>query len=41
MNKLELATKAKEYGVRSVPTVVINGKLASLCTSGGLTGPSW
>src|SRR2546430_8680285 len=27
MNKSEIATKAKGYGVRSVPAVVIDGKL--------------
>jgi glutaredoxin len=35
MNKSEVATKAKTYGVRSVPAVVIDGKLASCCAGRG------
>jgi glutaredoxin len=35
MQKLETATKAKNYGVRSVPAVVIDGKLASCCAGRG------
>lgn len=35
MNKTEVATKAKSYGVRSVPAVVIDGKLASCCAGRG------
>lgn len=35
MNKSEIATKAKSYGVRSVPAVVIDGKLASCCAGRG------
>jgi glutaredoxin len=35
MQKSETATKAKNYGVRSVPAVVIDGKLASYCTGRG------
>lgn len=35
MNRPEVATKAKQYGVKTVPAVAINGKLASCCTSGG------
>jgi glutaredoxin 3 len=35
MNKSEIASRAKQYGIRSVPTVVIDGKLASCCTSRG------
>jgi len=35
MNKPEIATKAKEYGIRSVPAVVIDGKLASCCAGRG------
>ena len=34
MNTLEAAERAKEYGVRSVPAVVIDGKLASCCACG-------
>ena len=35
MNKSEIATKANEYDIRSVPAVVIDGKLASCCTNRG------
>ena len=35
MHKSEIASKAKEYGVRSVPAVVIDGKLASCCAGRG------
>lgn len=35
MQKSEVAKKAKEYGVRSVPAVVIDGKLASCCAGRG------
>lgn len=35
MNKPEAATKAKGYGVRSLPAVVIDGKLASCCAGRG------
>ena len=35
MNRSEVASKAKEYGVRTVPAVVIDGKLASCCTNRG------
>jgi hypothetical protein len=35
MNKSEVATKAKGYGVRSIPAVVIDGKLASCCAGRG------
>ena len=28
--------KAKEYGVKRVPAVVVNGKLAECCVSGGI-----
>jgi len=35
MQKSETATKAKNYGVRSVPAVVIDGKLASCCAGRG------
>src|SRR2546426_12696711 len=33
MQKPEVASKAKQYGVRSVPAVVIDGKLAG-CSAG-------
>lgn len=35
MNRSEVATKAKDYGIRSVPAVVIDGKLASCCAGRG------
>lgn len=35
MHKSETATKAKNYGIRSVPAVVIDGKLASCCAGRG------
>ena len=35
MNKSEVASKAKSYGIRSVPAVVIDGKLASCCAGRG------
>ena len=35
MNKSEVAKKAKGYGVRSLPAVVIDRKLASCCAGRG------
>jgi len=35
MHKQEVASRAKAYGVRSVPAVVIDGKLASCCAGRG------
>ena len=35
MHKSEVATKAKSYGIRSVPAVVIDGKLAGCCAGRG------
>jgi glutaredoxin 3 len=35
MNKSEIAKKAKGYGVRSVPAVLIDGKLATCCAGRG------
>lgn len=35
MNKPDVAEKAKQYGVRSVPAVVIDGKLAGCCAGSG------
>lgn len=37
MNQPEIATKAMQYGVKTVPAVAINGKLAS-CRAGA--GPN-
>jgi glutaredoxin len=36
MHKHEVASRAKEYGIRSVPAVVIDGKLAGCCTGRGV-----
>ena len=35
MHQSEVASKAKNYGVRSVPAVVIDGKLAGCCAGRG------
>jgi glutaredoxin len=35
MSKSEMASRAKNYGVRSVPAVVIDGKLATCCAGRG------
>ena len=35
MNKPDVATKAKQYGVKTVPAVVIDGQLASCCAGAG------
>ncbi len=35
MNRADVAAKAKGYGVRSVPAVVIDGQLASCCAGRG------
>lgn len=35
MKQPEVSTRAQDYGVRSVPAVVIDGKLADCCKSGG------
>jgi len=35
MNKSEVASKAEQYGVRSVPAVAIDGKLAGCCVGRG------
>ena len=35
MHKSDIASKAKNYGVRSVPAVVIDGKLAGCCAGRG------
>jgi glutaredoxin len=36
MDEEDIATKAKQYGVRSVPAVVVDGKLADCCVGGGV-----
>ncbi len=35
MHKSDVVSKAKQYGVRSVPAVVIDGKLAGCCAGRG------
>jgi glutaredoxin len=35
MRQKDVATRAKELGIRSVPAVVINGKLADCCSGRG------
>ena len=35
MNNPDVAEKAKRYGVKTVPAVVIDGKLAACCTGAG------
>ena len=35
MHNSEVAAKAKEYGVRSVPAVAIDGRLAGCCAGRG------
>ena len=35
MNKPDAAAKAKQYGVMSVPAVVIDGKLVGCCAGAG------
>jgi glutaredoxin len=36
MHKHEVTSRAKQYGIRSVPAVVIDGKLAPCCTGRGV-----
>jgi len=36
MHDKKIAAKAKQYGVRSVPAVAIDGKLAGCCTGRGV-----
>ncbi len=35
MHKSEVASQAKQFGIRSVPAVVIDGKLAGCCAGRG------
>ena len=35
MHQSEVASKAKHYGVRSVPAIVVDGKLAGCCAGRG------
>ena len=36
MRQTEVAAQAKKYGIRSVPAVVIDGKLADCCAGRGV-----
>ena len=36
MNDVNVAKRARDLGVRSVPAVAINGQLASCCKAGGI-----
>lgn len=36
MNDINVAKRARDLGVRSVPAVAINGQLAACCTSAGV-----
>jgi len=36
MRDIKIATRAKGYGIRSVPAVVIDGKLADCCAGRGV-----
>ena len=35
MHRSDVAKKAKQYGIRSIPAVVIDGKLADCCAGRG------
>lgn len=35
MQQPDVAQRAKSYGIRSIPAVVVNGKLAECCTGRG------
>ncbi len=36
MRQADVAARAKEYGIKSVPAVVIDGKLSECCTNRGI-----
>jgi len=36
MHNWDIATRARQYGVKSVPAVAIDGKLAECCTGRGV-----
>ena len=36
MNQLDVASRARELGIRSVPAVVIDGRLADCCSERGI-----
>jgi len=35
MHKSEVSNRAKQYGIRSIPAVVVDGKLADCCAGRG------
>jgi len=35
MNQVEVASKAAQYGIRSIPAVAVDGKLAGCCAERG------
>ncbi len=37
MNDSDVTTKAKQYGITRVPSIVVNGKLADCCTGGSIS----
>jgi glutaredoxin 3 len=37
MNEPKVAAKAKKYGIKNVPSVVIDGKLAGCCANQGVS----
>lgn len=40
MHNADVAQKAKQYGVRTVPAVAVNGKLADCCANSGINEAS-
>jgi glutaredoxin len=36
MHREDVAAKAKEYGIQSVPAIAVDGKLADCCTGRGV-----
>lgn len=40
MNNPDVARRAKDLGIRSVPAVVVNGQLSECCANGGPTAES-
>jgi len=40
MHEPEVANRAKELGVQSIPAVALDGRLASCCTGRGINEPS-
>ncbi len=36
MNDINIAKRARDLGIRTVPAIAINGQLASCCTSAGI-----